>query len=227
MSDLVLQLTAVTPCKGIYDIKGVSFKSIRKDMLFLEPEAAQAFTALAPYVVVSDMFRSPESSLKRRQTDPNAQPPGFSAHNMGLAIDVDVKASMKNLGVKTKAAFDAELEQHGWFCHRLDRKEGKEWWHFNYLGIGAKPGGSFTSDDIEAKIQQLYGAGLSPDDRACQRHLAALKFYSSTIDGIIGERTRSAVRAFQRQWGLSSDGILGTKTRRTLAYVSAATARLA
>ena len=131
MSDLILRLSKVPPCKGVYSIKGVPFKSIREDMLFLEPEAATAFAEIAPYVVVSDMFRSPESSLRKVQTDPNALPPGVSIHNMGLAIDIDVDASMTGFGVKTKAALDAEMEKHGWFCHRRDHAREKECWHYN------------------------------------------------------------------------------------------------
>ena len=61
---------------------------------------------------------------------------------------------------------------------------------------------------------------LVPSDKDCQRMLAKLGLYTGAIDGLIGERTQLATRAFQRRWGLTVDGLLGARTRRTLAYIA-------
>jgi hypothetical protein len=54
------------------------------------------------------------------------------------------------------------------------------------------------------------------DVAALQVAMRALGLYRSTIDGITGPFTRSAVRTFQRRRGLQVDGIAGPRTRRAL-----------
>lgn len=49
-----------------------------------------------------------------------------------------------------------------------------------------------------------------------QNLLQKLGFYSGEIDGIFGPNTQSAVRNFQRSFGLSVDGIVGPNTWRAL-----------
>lgn len=217
---LNLHLDPVPPCLGIYNVKGLSFKSMPTRMLFLQADAAKSFAAMAGWAVVSDMFRSPESSLQAVREGRGAQPPGYSAHNYGLAIDIDIKPTMLNREVKNKKDLDGVMASHGWYCHRRDGVLAFEAWHYNFLGKDASIAGTLTSDEIEAKIVNLYGSSLRPDDAECQRLLAKLKMYDGEIDGIVGPRTREAVRAFERAWGINTDGVLDAKTRRTLAYVS-------
>ena len=66
-------------------------------------------------------------------------------------------------------------------------------------------------------------ASAPPGRSAGEAHVAALQvalraqgFYSSSIDGILGPRTRTAVRRFQRRAGLTVDGVVGPRTRRAL-----------
>ena len=218
--------------RGIYTIGGTPNRMPDR-ALFLHPDAAEAFEHIAPWIVVSDVFRTPESSLNAVREGRGAQPPGYSAHNYGLAIDPALedgkhgKGSLSRLGdfngwgrPATKAEMDAEMESHGWFCHRRDHTLGFEAWHFNYLGVGAKPAGSITSDEIEARIIEIYGAQLAPDIRECQRLLAKIGLYGGEDDGIAGPLTRTSARAFERTWGLDVDGVLDPRTRRTLAYVA-------
>jgi Putative peptidoglycan binding domain/CHAP domain len=56
-----------------------------------------------------------------------------------------------------------------------------------------------------------------PDVRAVQRRLAVLGFDPGPIDGAYGPATERAVRAFQSSAGLEVDGVVGPKTRASLA----------
>ena len=49
-----------------------------------------------------------------------------------------------------------------------------------------------------------------------QKKLAAQGYYKASIDGIYGSRTAAAVRSYQRDHGLTVDGICGPKTLASL-----------
>ena len=219
MLTLKLRRMAADAVRGTYTIKGVPNRMPDR-ALFMHPEAAAAFDKVAPWIVVSDMFRSPESSLNAVATGRGAQPPGYSAHNYGGAVDAALRESMARLGVKTKRELDEAMEAVGFYCHRRDHEMGHESWHFNYLGVGAKVSGSITSDEVERRILEMYGHALAPDNMECQRLLAKLGLYHGDSDGDIGPLSRQAVRAFERAWGLNVDSVLDSRTRRTLAYVA-------
>lgn len=234
MLTLALEQLDQAAVRGIY---GDRRDRMPTRALWLHPDAAAAFRSIAGWAVVSDMFRTPESSLRAVREGRGAQPPGYSAHNYGLAIDLALTDSNREHGDgaltrlgremfggrrASKAELDAEMERHGWYCHRRDHTLGFESWHYNFLGVGAVVAGAITSDEVEARIQQLYGAQLGPDTRECQRLLAKLKLYGGDVDGIVGPQTREAVRTFERAWQLNVDSTLDARTRRTLAYVARA-----
>ena len=212
--------------RGIYTVNGVAGRMPERT-LYLEPAAADSFVAnLLPWVVVSDVLRSAESSLAAVRRGRGAQAPGFSAHNYGFAIDIDTKPTMKAGGHRNKAALDEAMERLGWFCHRRDHLLDSESWHYNFLGVGyvVSPKSSRTSVDVEALIPRRYGADMAPSDAQCQAMLASLRMYSGAIDGDVGDLTREAVRVFQRAWAskrVTETGKLDAATRRTLAFVTA------
>lgn len=216
---------------GAYKVDGKPGR-MPESALELHPLAAASFLRdLADVIVVSDIRRTPESSLLAVQTKRGAQPPGYSGHGFGFCIDLnDVQESMAAVGAKKKADLDAWMAERGWLCHRRDGKLDSECWHFNYLRIfesltghplAFSPKATTTAGDLEALIQALYSPALSPDDRTCQRLLAMLKFYGGAIDGDIGPRSVAAIQAFQRAWGCPTTGKLDVRTRRTLAFVTA------
>ncbi|MBQ6255105.1 MAG: peptidoglycan-binding protein, partial [Clostridia bacterium] len=54
------------------------------------------------------------------------------------------------------------------------------------------------------------------DVRNLQSKLKALGFYKGTVDGDFGEATEKAVKAFQKQYGLTVDGKVGSATMAKL-----------
>jgi hypothetical protein len=192
----------------------------------LAPEAHASFVAdLAEWVVVSDMFRSAEASRWAIRHRKGAQPPGWSGHNYGYCIDIDIRATMARLRLKTKRALDAWMAERGWFCHRRDHRMRHECWHFNYLG---KDGGGYlregdkrTNAGLQRMLKERFGESWKLSVPDVQRALSTLRFYGGSIDGDFGPLSRAACRAFQRAWRLTANGVPGPITQRTLAYVTA------
>ncbi len=80
---------------------------------------------------------------------------------------------------------------------------------------GPTPAPQPTSEP--APTQVLLSQGASGEGvRLLQEKLKELDFYSGELDGQFGSGTRSAVKAFQSQHGLSADGIAGEKTWQLL-----------
>ena len=68
----------------------------------------------------------------------------------------------------------------------------------------------------ESREQSAYAIsrlGSTGDEvKAIQRKLSSLGYYKGAIDGIYGAQTKSAVTAFQRNCGITVDGICGNQT---------------
>lgn len=199
----------------------------------LHPDAAAAFeklqTETGKRVRLSDMFRTPESSLQAMQTKAGVQPPGFSGHNFGFSIDVAVAANLKAFGLDKKG-FDELMQKYGWYCHRKDHlMPSFEEWHYNHFGVGGAEApylaacaqSTVTGAGVELKIVQTYGASFTMDTTELQRELQKLKLYGGDIDGDFGPRSQQAVLAFERTWKLPVDGSPDPKMLRTLATVTA------
>lgn len=60
--------------------------------------------------------------------------------------------------------------------------------------------------------------GLEPlhTARGIQARLLNLGYMPGPVDGVLGERTIAAIKAFQAQEGLEPDGVVGSKTRAAL-----------
>lgn len=205
-------------------------------MALLLPEAADSIAALqanaGSRIVLSDAFRTPESSLQAAKAKRGVMPPGYSTHNFGLAIDVDVDATLKAWGM-SYAILNGTLADYGWHCHRRDGLRGMECWHYNFLGSESArllklttQAPSSWSRAGEARILDIYGPALKLTYAEAQAALAKLRFYNGSIDGVIGPRTRAAIGAFQRAWDVRLDDregpeSLGIRTQRVLAVVAA------
>jgi hypothetical protein len=196
--------------------------------LLLHPDAAASFLAYESEVgglVYSDIYRSAESSLNAIKTKQGVQPPGFSGHNYGLALDVAVNETLKRRGW-TYPQLLAFMESKGWYCFRRDGKRGMEDWHMNYLGTGDFARQTLSSlvpgqwsKAAEAVIVANYGPALSLSHLDIQKCLARLKVYRGTLDGNIGPLSMEAIRTFCRGWRISVE--TGPRFQRTLAFVAA------
>lgn len=69
----------------------------------------------------------------------------------------------------------------------------------------------------QSSIATLSKLGSRGDEvRKIQKKLKQLGFYSGSIDGIYGVATKKAVTAFQKNCGITADGIAGAKTLKFL-----------
>ena len=70
---------------------------------------------------------------------------------------------------------------------------------------------SFLISSSNAHALSKYGS-TGNEVTQIQQRLQSLGYYSGTIDGIYGKETKNAVIAFQKNCGLTADGIAGSKT---------------
>lgn len=190
---------------------------VPKRALFLHPDAAASLGRIEAEggAVYTDIFRGAEGQLSAKRRNPTAtKAVSLSGHGFGLSKDLDVAETLRLREWTYEQLLDEEA-RHGWHCHRRDRKQGSESWHFNYLGTAhadllalAKEGDRSTWDDpVEALVQRLYGPGLAPS--------------LADLPALLARAGAASVTTFQKAWDLRPDGIAGPRTLRTLAYVTA------
>ncbi len=69
-------------------------------------------------------------------------------------------------------------------------------------------------------LNHQFGAPMYGDDVATlQARLQDLGFYTSMVDGHFGLQTHNALMSYQREYGLSADGICGPETLRSLYFL--------
>jgi peptidoglycan hydrolase-like protein with peptidoglycan-binding domain len=76
---------------------------------------------------------------------------------------------------------------------------------------------SQTAAPTAGSERVAYDRILTPGDiQMAETHLQAFGFDPGPVDGVFTAQTQAAVRAFQRQYGLSVSGLLDRETRREL-----------
>lgn len=71
----------------------------------------------------------------------------------------------------------------------------------------------YHENDMNDTQMTLSSFGSRGEEvRQIQKKLKSLGFYSGTVDGIYGTRTKNAVTAFQKSCGIKADGIAGPTT---------------
>lgn len=66
------------------------------------------------------------------------------------------------------------------------------------------------SQDGSYAVSRLGSSG--DEVKSIQRKLSSLGYYKGSVDGVYGNATKSAVTAFQRNCGITADGICGNQT---------------
>lgn len=87
----------------------------------------------------------------------------------------------------------------------------------NFLLISAADN-SLSAPETAQTLSKVGSQG--EEVRQIQTKLTELGYFTSKIDGIYGEKTKAAVTRFQRDNGLTADGIAGTKTLSALGITS-------
>lgn len=136
------------------------------------------------------------------------------------------KTSGSNTFIQIKYIASDGSTQTGWVC----QSDGKETYvkilsatqaqsTFKVSG-GSLPStkvGTFTSTERKASASNsdstYIRSGSSGETvKSLQTKLKALGFYSGEITGNVGTKTEAAIKAFQRKYGLTADGIAGPQT---------------
>ena len=87
----------------------------------------------------------------------------------------------------------------------------------NFLLISAAAN-SLSAPETAQTLSKVGSQG--EEVRQIHTKLTELGYFTSKIDGIYGEKTKAAVTRFQRDNGLTADGIAGTKTLSALGITS-------
>ena len=81
------------------------------------------------------------------------------------------------------------------------------------------------SENYNGSISTLSKLGSRGDEvRKIQQKLKQLGYYTGSVDGIYGTSTKKAVTAFQKNCGITADGIAGAKTLKFLGLGSSSSA---
>jgi hypothetical protein len=200
---------------------------------YLAPDAAASLLKLEEDfgpLDYKDFWRGPDGSLLARRIRRISQLPGYSAHNFGLAMDLDLEKILEEKKISYEDLLYL-MAKRGWYCGRRDgQKINPEAEHFNFLGekedsdryLYCATGDPVTWQRVvEEKIYELYGDEFTYGLDVAQEQLRKLRFYSGEITGKLDMLTREAVMAFQRAWDMVVDGQTGFTFQRTLAFVSA------
>jgi len=212
---------------GIY---GTNKDKLPERMRFLHPDAAQSYLrmSLEKKIKCSDMLRTYQGSLNA-YIKKGAHRPGYSGHNFGFSIDIDVRWVIENNSFKDKTYLDRWMSGQGWYCHNpIGETRSRESWHYNYFGeesaaylIHRTSDKRTWSRPVEQKIKDVYSyswENLTTKD--VQEKLTGLSMYSGDIDDNLGPLTTEGIKSFQRAWRLTADGIAGSVFNRTLACIT-------
>lgn len=81
--------------------------------------------------------------------------------------------------------------------------------------------GFFNFSNGETSVDALSKLGSRGEEvRTIQKKLKSLGYYSGSIDGIYGTQTKKSVVAFQKNCGITADGVAGPKTLKFLGITS-------
>lgn len=217
---------------GIYGTKG---NPLPKRMAKLVKPAAQGLqkvykdiAAEDGHLYISDMFRSANDQQKAHEDYKSGRKSAFSppscgsVHEAARAIDID--AFDTGIGHKKVRQI---LNRHGW-THIVETLTGAECWHYEFRekrweNFRKKNNYSEMARAMKKEIGNIAGQAKADrqieEVRQLQSALNKILKIRLTLDGQYGEKTREAVRKFQKKYGLQVDGVAGPITKKRVRKV--------
>ena len=145
------------------------------------------------------------------------------------SLNVRESASSKSDVVKVvKEGTKLEIEgtSGNWYKVSVGGKTG--YVSKKYVTVSSDKKSSSKKNSSSSSSSSDSGKKQSSDDGTCkkgdkgdavkavQKRLKALGYYSSSVDGDYGDNTKAAVKKFQKNNGLTADGVVGKKTLEKL-----------
>lgn len=179
-------------------------------------------------LIYRDIWRDAVSSLVAKRMRKTGELPGYSAHNYGLAVDLNVEAILSQKKIRYEDLLWI-MKRRGWYCFRRDGVEGQSGSdHFNFLGESADHYLSKCTLDpttwgsaSEIKIWEFYHSEFQLSTKDVQLKLAKIGFFHAPFTEQRDIYTREAIMAFQRAWDLTQSGSPDMTLCRVLSFVTA------
>jgi len=189
---------------------------------YLQPEYAHSFMdAQTAWVqqggelFASDCLRTINTQIKLKARKPTlAAKPGTSLHGLGMAIDYDTERLGKIGGKRmTFREFDEHLRKYGWRVHgRAFRSSSHaEAWHIQPTEFRGQP---FESN---MEVCRILMEEEGPKIKGMEDFII-LELCS--VAGWSGLSPLARIKRIQGMGGLTTDGIVGPKTRGYLALLA-------
>jgi len=200
-------------------------------MPLLAPDAADALIELekdTDGLVYADFWRDGISSLLAKRLNKSTHLPGYSSHNFGFGIDVDVKTVLAEKKILYEYLLHL-MKKRGWYCRRRDGEENQlNSNHFDYLGPEANKylykctlNPETWDMPAEQRIIEKYNPEFQLPLSEVQIGLAKLGMFKGQTNGTSDVYTREAILAFQRAWDLIPNGYADYQFCRVLSFVTA------
>jgi hypothetical protein len=224
-----LKGVVIVSVPGIYGTKG---NPLPKRMAKLVREAAEALNLVFQdvaqadgHLYLSDMFRSAEEQEQAHNDYLTGRKSAFSppscgsVHEAARAIDID--AFDTGIGHKRVRKI---LNKHGW-VNIVDTLTGSECWHYEFRGqkwqeFHDQNGYAEMARAMKKEIGNVLNleAAVKKEEeiKLLQTTLNKLYGLNLDVDGMLGPKTRDAVRRFQAEHGLQVDGVPGPITKQKL-----------
>lgn len=177
------------------------------DQIFISDALVDLLQAIrdrfgAPVIITSG-YRTPSHDRKVGGS-------GSGYHTKGMAADIyissvspiKIAAFAQSLLGRT-GGVECGAYSSGGYVH-VDVREGR------WRAVKSSPSVNYQS--LSSLFQTVKFGSRSQSTTILQRELKRAGFDPGTIDGICGERTKSAIIAYQKSKGLAPDGICGKKT---------------
>ena len=135
-----------------------------------------------------------------------------SSKTSGSTTFVQIKYRAKDGSIQT--GWSAQKVGRSTYIDVLSAKEAKKTFSVSGGDLPSKKVGTFTiGKKTASSSSEKSSASTSVSAvKDIQTKLKALGFYSGSVTGNVGSRTKAAIKAFQKKYGLTADGVAGAKT---------------